>query len=128
MYPHFNNNTDNAWKVAVEQTFELKRLIVSPQSPSRMTSAFAFMSASDANTQRPKLGGAYSVLYEVELVNPSAPHHIGIFELLTNAYVMDGNAFLPKVEALANSYWTGGASGTRELVTTSALRVIRAMS
>lgn len=72
------------------------------------------------------MSGMINLLYEVELVDPTAAQHTGVFDLLTTAYTIDNSTFLPKVQALAAQYWNGAASaGTSELVTASPLRILR---
>ncbi|QGZ56699.1 hypothetical protein [Paraburkholderia acidiphila] len=127
LYPQ-DNNVSNAWRTAVEQVFEATRLQLTPDAPSRLTSAFAFLSQADAERQRPQMGWL-NMLYEVELVDPDAVQHIGVFDLLTAAYVIDGTRFLPKARGLATQYWSGSAAdGTKELVTASPLRIVRRIS
>jgi hypothetical protein len=124
-YGHFNNTVDQAWRVAVEQTFELCRTEIAPAAPSRLKSAFVFFTSEDAIAQRERLGGLGAILYEVELTEDECLKHVGIFDLITNAYVPNGAPFLPKTEALAHSYWRGDASGTREVLVASDLKIIR---
>ncbi|WP_225031761.1 hypothetical protein [Paraburkholderia sp. XV] len=124
LYPQ-DANVHNAWRVAAEQVFEMTRLQLAPNAPSRLTSAFAFFSQADAEQQRAQMGWI-NMLYEVELVDPNAAQHIGVFALLTATYALDNTRFLPKARTLAVQYWTGSTpAGTKELVTASPLRVVK---
>ncbi|ODP31554.1 hypothetical protein [Pandoraea sp. ISTKB] len=121
-------NVGSAWKVAAEQTLELERIKHFGAKPSRFESSFAFLSRSDALAQRGALGGNVCMLYEVELENPEAPRHIGIFDLVSAAYrAHPEQPFLPRVEETARQYWSGQGEGTRELLTTSRLRIVSAL-
>lgn len=123
-YPHLTANATNGWKLAIEQTLEIVRLTEMPDKPSRLLSAFAFLSESDALARAQF--DASSKLYEVEPVDPAAPNHVADFDLYDSICKSNpSQSFLPKTRLLARQYWSGGGTGIKEFLTESDLMLIR---
>ncbi|WP_041679666.1 hypothetical protein [Cupriavidus necator] len=123
-YRHFTADATNGWKLAIEMVLENVRLSQPKELPSRLSSAFAFLSEADAKSRA--FSNPASRLYEVELVDEAAPRHIADFDLYSTICKSEpSQAFLPKTELLAKDYWQGSGNGVKELLTLSDLRVVR---
>lgn len=117
--------TGNAWMLARELVFEKHR---PPSKPSRLSACFALPTTDDAERYRQANDQNFlQVLHEVEVVDPLAVQHLGSLSYL------DFNNSLPFMDpttTAAISYWSGAAGDPMkgiELVTTSGLRVMRAL-
>lgn len=65
-------------------------------------------------------------VYEVQLVDAGAPQHIADYDLyLTICRSQPHLSFISKLQQHAQDYWQGVCVGTRELLTTSDLKVVR---
>lgn len=64
---------------------------------------------------------SFDILYEVELVDPTAPRHEGDWSLF-GLHEKDDYA---AVREKALRYWGSSPSGNEELITTSSLRIVR---
>jgi hypothetical protein len=116
----------NGWKLAVELVFEQVRRDIDPALPGRLDSCFMFEKLADAQAGLQLLGFNFNLLYEVQLVDASAPVHRADIGLINAAYRFDQplRAFWPKVHDLARSYWGGAIATTPELLTASPLRIV----
>lgn len=122
-YRHYTGDATNGWKLAIEFLMEDVRKRHAPDAPSRLDSAFAFLSEADAKARN--TFGAISRLYAVELEDPNQRCHIADFDLYTAICKSDpSQPFVPKTEAFAKDYWAGKFTGIRELLTLSGLRVV----
>ncbi|WP_261535577.1 hypothetical protein [Burkholderia multivorans] len=123
-YRHLTADATNGWKLAIEYLMERVRSMYAPDKPSRLLCAYAFLSESDAMSRR--VSDASSKLYEVELVAPDLPSHIADFDLYNVICKSDpSQPFIPKTEMLARQYWDGQINGVRELLTLSAMRIVK---
>lgn len=115
------------WRLATELVFEQVRKTTRPDAVSRLGACFVFADQAAAVNERALLGDDMAVTYEVELVDDAQPRFVGDFSLMSEAFALRGVAlpFLPRVEALATKYWHGEPAGTQEILTTSALRVLK---
>lgn len=111
------------WRVLLEQQFELARQRLNPSAPGRLTSCFVFDDLDAAHRAAPALG-RLNMLYSVELVDANAPQHRADFNLVTMAMQADNTDFFRKVDAAAEKYWAGEISGTPEILTSSAMRIL----
>ncbi|MES2246536.1 MAG: hypothetical protein V4645_04615 [Pseudomonadota bacterium] len=124
-YKHLTAAATNGWKLAIEFGLETCRLHDASTKPSRFESSFAFLSLADAEAQRPQFGQTAGV-YEVELVDSTAPRHIADYDLYLTICRSEPSAdFIRKLQTLGRAYWDGVCEGTRELLTGSDLRVRR---
>lgn len=122
LYEHGANT--NPWRLVCELALEEQRLRLRPEAVSRIDCRFVFRTEEDALRQIYRMSGS-KFLFEVEFTEPAAPTFTGDFDLMSTLFTMDGARFLPKVRAVAESYWRGTITGTPEVLTASNLRVIR---
>lgn len=112
---------ENALALLREVSFEAVRAAEFPTLPSRLTVAFVCTSEASAAVYRGKHARA-GLLYEVELVDPSAPSHVADHELFVQGFVgIDG------ANDLARRYWRGESLGFPEMLTMSPLRILRCL-
>ena len=117
------------WRLVTELVFEQVRKTTRPNAVSRLGACFVFEDHPTAHNHRDRLGDDLVVIYEVELVDETRPRFLGDFSLMSDAFALRGNGavpFLPWTEQLATKYWHAEPTGAREILTTSALRVVRA--
>lgn len=117
-------SSPNPWPLTRELTYELVRIRSFPQKPSRFDCIFLCLSEKDLGEFRATTSRHLDIGYEVELVDPDAPSHIGDWTLpnISNA---DN---LPVFENRATLYWEGNNVVKPELITLSAIRVTRVLS
>lgn len=111
--------------LARELAFESVRASEFPELPSRLSCAFAFETLDHANQYKGKLS-PWNPLYEVELIDATAPQHRAAFNLVQ--FPGDQTEFLPVVAAWAHKYWRGEEIQVPELLTMSPLRVKQLVS
>ncbi|MCF1449970.1 DUF2441 domain-containing protein [Agrobacterium vitis] len=116
--------TDNGWMVARELAFEMARLRVAPEAPSRLKACYALGSLEEARRYQ-DTNARFNVMIEVELSEPDAPQHWGYMQHFDGFVQQE---FMPAVSIRADAYWSGVGTGDRELVTASGLRVLRMVS
>lgn len=116
----YTQNQGNAWMLAREFIFESVRASEFPALPGRLSSAFVFESLEHANQYRNNFS-PWGMLYEVELVEPSALLHRGGFNLVT--FPPPVTEFVPVTAQFARSYWRGENIEVVELLTKSPLRI-----
>ncbi|RVO78951.1 hypothetical protein [Sinorhizobium medicae] len=115
------NPSNNGWMMARELAFEMERLRIAPEAPSRMQACFALPSLDEA--QRYRSANAHlNVILEVELSEPEAACHYGFLQHFDG---MHDQLFIATVKQRAEDYWTVKGEGDREVVTASGLRVVR---
>ena len=112
------------WILFREQTFELIRRTEFPDKPSRLKSAFLFLDESKAQDFRVNNNRTRDLLYEVEIVDPSQPTHIGEMNL---SELANGLQFMDAVASNARQYWQGAGIVYPELITESAIRIHKAL-
>jgi hypothetical protein len=111
------------WIISRELILELSRLRHAPTAPSRFDAAFVLADADVAERYRASNDpNRTQTLHEVELVDPEAPSHLG--SLAMTAWPMPFE-FIDPMTAMADAYWLGHGGGDHEIVTLSALRVIK---
>lgn len=122
-----NDGSNQGWKLATEMAFEAHRASSFPALPSRLDACFAFVDLASAIAGKPRLGGDWNLLYEVEMADEGASTHIGDFDLISRCYASNPHdGFMQTVQDAAQSYWRGRPGiAIRELLTSSGLRVIR---
>jgi hypothetical protein len=114
-----------AWIMARELAFEVVRTESYPHLPSRLSCCFAFDSLDHANQYASEFS-PWNSLYEVELVNPSAPIHRGAFNLINHPPATV--EYLPVAIASARAYWAGERIEVPEILTESPLRILSLVS
>lgn len=125
----YTPGTHDGWRLATELAFENVRLRKYPDRISRLQSCFAFFDHADAHNHRDRrLGGGFVVPYEVELVDETAPRFVGSWTLADHCIANVGQRLplLERIEVMADAYWRGENPDTRELLTLSPMRVLRA--
>lgn len=117
----------NAWKMLIESQIEQSRLMHYSNKPNRSKSAYAFLSEFDAYSRKNQLGdGVNREVYVVEIVDLAQPYHVGSFDLYNDiACKSNRQPFLSKIRKYSSDYWLGKYYGVMELVTESALRIMR---
>ena|SRR5437868_8328196 len=118
----YTQQQGNAWMLAREFVFESIRAAEFPNLPSRLSCAFAFEVLDHANQYRSNFS-PWNPLYEVELVDESAPIHRAAFNLIV--FPAAQVTFVPVAVELARKYWSGAEVQIVEILTRSALRVKR---
>jgi len=117
---------NNAWLLSRELIFEAVREQAAPSAPSRLSACFALEDLAAAHRYQAHNDGNFlMVMHEVELVDATAAQHRGALPLID--FPPPCHPFLDTVRMRARDYWSGGGSGDREIVTTSALRVVQAI-
>lgn len=115
----------NAWLLARELVFEQLR---PEDKPSRLNACFACPTMDDVEKYRKFNDQNFQqVLHEVEPADPTAPRHVAGLSFLE---MRDGAPFLDPMRLAATNYWsgqTGNHEKGNELVTPSALRVLRSI-
>lgn len=106
-----------------ELVYEQVRLGAAPTKPSRFAAVFIFETAELAIAMA-KRKGRRDIAYAVRLADPRAPTHRAGFNLVHDAPPADEPA-LPWWENRARAYWAGEEINIPELLTLSALRIIR---
>lgn len=123
---HVNNNMID-WKMARELVFEQIRSASFAAKPSRLDACFALPTSDDAQKYRQHNDTNFlQVLHEVEVVDQTSPTHVAALSYTSFA----GNPFLDSQRMAALSYWrsdAGDPAQGNEIVTTSALRVLKAI-
>ena len=114
----------NAWVLIRELIFEFVRREHFPAKPSRFESLFLCTTEAGLTTFRVNTGRHLDLGYEVELVDPDAPIHLGDW----GAVSVQPAANMQTYEACAQAYWQGTDVVKPELVTTSPIRIVRILS
>lgn len=106
-----------------ELVFENVRLRKFPHKPSRFDSVYACPSLSDLDAyiaDLPTRKRLYEFKYEVEMVNPNLPSHIGDY---TVCYWKSGTTYAA-LEKIAEDWWSEKFQ-KNEILTLSPLRVVK---
>lgn len=122
-YAYNPQDANGGWRLAFELLMESHRQLHTPALPGRMDSCFAFETLEVAKANENM--GRWNVLYEVELVEPSAPSHRADMALISGWSVQDGANFIARVSSIATSYWAGVMGSNAEFLTRSPLRIVR---
>lgn len=127
-YVYSPQDPTGGWRLAFELLMEQHRVKTDPTLASRLTSCFVFETLDHAREASQAMNGHWNVLYEVQLVEPSARVHRADLSLISAwAHKDDGlpAPFADRALQIATAYWRGVVAGTPELVTASPLRVGR---
>lgn len=122
MFLHYTpQKSPNPWTITREYIYELVRLQSFPDKPSRLKASFLCFTEQDMHEFRAQNDRPQDVGYEVELLNPDAPSHIGDWNIPT----MTPNDNLVVFHSKAQMYWEGVSPIKPELVTMSPFRIVR---
>ena len=111
----------NAWVLVRELKYEEVRRAHFPAKPSRLASAFLCPTQEHLKDFMAQQNRVFDLMYEVELVDPAAPLHVGDWTLPRTT----GHETMAVFEAKAHQYWQGATVAKPEVVTTSAVRVLK---
>ncbi|HET7832317.1 MAG TPA: DUF2441 domain-containing protein [Gallionella sp.] len=111
----------NPWLLTRELAFELARIKNYPNKPSRLDCLFICLNEGDLNEFRTASNRPFDLMYEVELVNPDAPSHIGDWTI-ANIQSTDNISIF---EDRANAYWQDNNAIKQEFLTLSPIRITR---
>lgn len=111
----------NSWLLAQELTIELVRREAFAAKPSRFDSLFLCMNEADLNEFMTTNRREIDLKYEVELLDPNAPSHIGDWTL----YNIHPNYSYEVLRNRAQLYWEGNRIVKPEFVTLSSVRITR---
>lgn len=89
-----------------EILLEYARIRSFKDKPSRFSSNFACENLDEAKFYRQNTSQTTSVIYEVEVVNKHAKHHIGCYNMLPLVV----NQYPSNHEQIAHDYWNGNNS------------------
>jgi hypothetical protein len=108
-----------------ERVFEEVRCRSRPTAPSRLKAGYAFTDHASA-LQWITLIRPYDALYEVRLVDASAPRFVGEIGLITRARNLEASQ-RAELEAVAELYWSGCSErdAGAELLTLSLIEVVK---
>jgi len=121
----YTSENGNAWLLARELAFESIRSSDFKDLPSRLSSCFVFDNLDHANQYQREFS-RWNSLYEVELVNETAPTHQGAFNLVS--FPNNQTEFLPVVINNARKYWAGEEIQVPEIITKSPLLIKNVVS
>ena len=111
----------NAWTLARELIYEQVRQEHFSSKPSRFDALFLCFSEVEAEKFRSSTSRPFDLIYEVELMEPTAPTHIGNWALIN----WNQNDNIETLKVQAHAYWLGSDLTNRELVTSSPAKVVR---
>jgi hypothetical protein len=118
----YNLSQQNNWWLPLREfAFENVRLRYFPSKPSRLSSVFVCESQSDAEMFRQINKRAFDIVYEAEFVDPALPQHRGCLSHFDNAAQGD----LSGLEKRGNDYWSASVVHRPEIVSESAIRIVR---
>lgn len=117
-------SSPNHWLLTRELAYELVRVRQFPQKPSRFDCIYVCLSEADLGEFRATSNRHIDLSYEVELVDPQAPKHLGDWTLPN----MQNTDNLPVFESRATRYWQGNDIVKQELITLSPLRITRVLT
>ncbi|MDI1361419.1 hypothetical protein [Methylotenera sp.] len=109
-----------------ELTFEVARLKNFPDKPSRFNSIFLFPTLQHAQAQLFRFDIS-SLIYEVELTNPSQNLFHGNMGLVHEGFPNEHIPAIPHLYNLAAQYWTGldNIQAESEFLSSSSIRILR---
>lgn len=116
-------SSPSPWLLTRELVYEAVRIRSFPQKPSRFDSLFVCLSETDLNEFRVSTNRHLDLGYEVELVDPQAPKHLGDWTLPN----MQNTDNLLVFEQRATLYWQGTNIVKQELITISPIRITRVL-
>jgi hypothetical protein len=106
-----------------ELVYEQVRLVAAAAKPSRLAGIFIFETPELASAMALRKGRR-DIAYAVQLVSPQAPIHRAGFNLVHDSPPAE-EPTLPWWENRARAYWAGEEINVPELLTLSALRIVR---
>ena len=109
--------------LARELLFEKVRCEKFPHKPSRFECVFTCQILSDFDIFIDKYNRTSGYRYEVELIDPSLPSHVGDYTL---CHWQHGVTY-KDLKDVANKYWSGVDIVGREFLTMSALKVVKVL-
>ena len=113
----------NAWVLVRELAYENVRFRSFPHKPSRFDSLFLCLSEVELNEFRTIAKRGFDLGYEVELVDPATPSHLGDWTLPNMQPTDDLRVFVNR----AILYWQGNDIVKPEFVTLSPIRITRVL-
>lgn len=116
-------SSPNAWLLVRELAYELARMQSFPQKPNRFEALFLCTSEADLNEFRNTSNRHLDLGYEVELVDPNAPSHLGDWTLANMQNTDNLQVFINR----AAQYWHGQDIVKPELITLSPVRITRVL-
>jgi hypothetical protein len=116
-------SSPNHWLLTREVAYELVRVRSFSAKPSRLECVFVCLSENDLDEFRATTNRGLDLGYEVELVDPQAPSHLGDWTLPN----MQNTDNLPMFENRAKLYWQGNNIVKPELITLSPIRITRVL-
>ena len=111
----------NSWLLVRELVYERIRVESFPSKPSRFDSAFLCLNESDLKQFVQETSRRFDLCYEVRILDPSAPFHIGC----TRIQAIESTDSIPNIERKAREYWSGTDVKLSEYITSSALEIVR---
>lgn len=111
----------NAWLLVQELVFEEIRFREFSSKPSRFETVFLCRTTEDILQFREASNRIKDLVYEVELVEPARPSHVGDMALACCQASDNFESFASR----ARCYWSGEGSDQPETITTSAIRIMK---
>ena len=111
----------NAWLLIRELVYEDIRRTHYGAKPSRLVSTFLCLTEADIQEFRTQYNRTFDLMYEVEIVDQNAPLHTGDWTLPNMVNTDTVQVF----ESRAHLYWQGNNVVKQEVVTPSAVKVLR---
>ena len=117
-------NSPNPWILTRELVYEVVRVRNFAEKPSRFDCLFLCQTEAELAVFRANAGRiVFDLDYEVELVDPMAPSHLGDYSAANS----QPTATMPDYENAAQLYWQGTQITKPELMTMSPVRILRAV-
>ena len=111
----------NPWLFVRELVFESVRREAYPHKPNRFDAIFLCLTENDLIEFRDTNNRRLDIAYEIEVMDETAPSHIGDLSLANMANTDDYHVF----ENRARLYWQGENIVKQELITAIPIRIIR---
>jgi hypothetical protein len=122
LYAPQNTNVPAAWVLIREYVYELIRRDQFPSKPSRLHGLFVCSTEASLAEFRSGAGRPFDLSYEVELVDPQAPSHVGDWSLANFVQTDD----VRTIERRAAMYWQPTEVVLKpELLTLSPIKILR---
>lgn len=113
----------NSWLLTRELIYEMVRTKSFSHKPSRFEGIFLCLTEAALAHFRQSANRPIDLGYEVELVNPNAPSHMGDWDLAA----IPNTANVLTIESRAALYWQGANLQNAELLTLSPIRITRVL-
>lgn len=111
----------NPWVLLRELAYEEIRKEHYPGKPSRLDSLFLCQSEQDLRTFMQRYERLFDIAYEVELLDPALPSHVGC---LASIDLQEDDNY-PSLKDKASIYWQGQQIQIEEVVTTSPIKITK---